>query len=172
MKKVWFIEQKRITGFSVLIFDKHVLGLRNHQGEQNFANWKKPFNSTRWFFPPLITPFMRHLGTLFTHCWQLSHHCFSCYPYPSLQHLSPGGNTQNSCICKGCQCRLLANCLKLKGPSPSLLLGCFELLLQNPASLTHQVLSTLILNTWVLLGPCRVHAEHLWLFLVVKPPSH
>lgn len=97
---------------------------------------------------------------------------FLCYPYPSLQHLSPGGNTQNSCICKGCQCRLLANCLKLKGPSPSLLLGCFELLLQNPASLTHQVLSTLILNTWVLLGPCRVHAEHLWLFLVVKPPSH
>lgn len=27
--------------------------------------------------PPLITPFMRHLGTLFTHCWLLSHHCFS-----------------------------------------------------------------------------------------------
>lgn len=58
---------------------------------------------------------------------------FLCYPYPSLQHLSPGGNTQKSYICKGCQRWLLDNCWKAKGPSPDLQLGWFKLLPEGPA---------------------------------------
>lgn len=58
---------------------------------------------------------------------------FLCYPYPSLQQSSPGGNTQKSYICKGCQCWLLHNCWKAKEPSPALQLGWFKLLPEGPA---------------------------------------
>lgn len=133
MKKIWFTEQN-VTCFSASIFDKHVLGQRSHHWEQKFANWKKPFNFARWFPPSPYYSFHETPGdivhTLLTAFTPL---LFLCYPYPSLRHSFPGGNTQKSYICKGCQCWLLDNCWKAKGPSPDLQLGWFKLLPEGPA---------------------------------------
>lgn len=54
--------------FSALIFDKHVLGYRNSQRAEVYK-LKETIYLCKIISPfPLIIPFMRHLGTLFTHC--------------------------------------------------------------------------------------------------------
>lgn len=52
---------------------------------------------------------------------------FLCYPFPSLRYSSPGGNTQKSYICKGCQSWLLDNCQRARGPSPAFQVVWFKL---------------------------------------------
>lgn len=51
---------------------------------------------------------------------------FLCYPFPSLQHSSPGGNTHKSYIYKGCQSWLLDNCQRARGPSPAFQVGLVQ----------------------------------------------
>lgn len=56
---------------------------------------------------------------------------FLCYPFPSPRHSSPGGNTQKSYICKGCQSWLLDNCPRARGPSPAFQVARFKLFPQG-----------------------------------------
>ena len=74
---------------------------RSLQIERNHSTLQDDFFPPYYSFHETPGDIVHTLLTAFTPL------LFLCYPHSSLQHLSPGGNTQKSCICKGCQCWLL-----------------------------------------------------------------
>lgn len=114
---------------------------RSSQIERNHSTLQDDFFPPYYSFHETPGDIVHTLLTAFTPL------LFLCYPYPSLQHSSPGGNTRKSCICKGCQCWLLDNHWKARGPSPALQLGWFKLLPQGTEP-PDPPGSTLIFNTW------------------------
>lgn len=97
-----------------------------------------------------ITPFMRHLGILFTRCWQLSHHCFSSLVLTLLFGTClQVAIYKRTIFAKGGNAGPWTTVGKPEGPlMPCILVGsnCFP----RALSLPDPPGRTLVCNTWVL----------------------